>query len=125
MLCAVAGFGVATVGFGFSRNYVLSWGLLFVCGALDNVSVVVRHTLIPLLTPDAMRGRVAAVNAIFIGASNELGSLESGLVASLFGPVAAVVSGGVGTVLVVIVAAVLWPELRRFGRLDESGVGTE
>ena len=121
LLWAVAGFGLATVGFGFSRNYVVSWLMLFVCGALDNVSVVVRHTLVPLLTPDAMRGRVAAVNAIFIGASNELGSLESGLVASLFGPVAAVVSGGVGTVLVVLVAAVVWPELRRFGRLDDHG----
>ncbi len=121
LLWAVAGFGLATVGFGFSRNFAVSWGMLFLCGAMDNVSVVVRHTLVPLLTPDAMRGRVAAVNAIFIGASNELGSLESGLVASLFGPVAAVVSGGVGTVLVVLVAAVVWPELRRFGRLDEHG----
>lgn len=121
MLGAVAIFGLATVGFGFSRNYLVSWCMLFLCGSMDNVSVVVRHTLIPLLTPDAMRGRVAAVNSIFIGASNELGSLESGLVASLFGPVAAVVSGGVGTVLVVLVAAVVWPELRRFGRLDEEG----
>lgn len=122
LLWAVAGFGVATVVFGFSRVYALSWLALCACGAMDNVSVVVRHTLIPLLTPDAMRGRVASVNSIFISASNELGSLESGFVANLFGPVAAVVSGGVGTVLVVGVVALLWPALRRFGRLDEGGL---
>jgi hypothetical protein len=80
---------------------------------------VVRHTLVPLLTPDAMRGRVNAVNSLFISASNELGGFESGFVASVFGPVVSVVSGGIGTILVVVAIALVWPELRRFGRLDE------
>lgn len=121
MLGAVAGFGLATIAFGLSHWYALSWVSLFACGALDNISVVVRHTLVPLLTPDAMRGRVNAVNSLFISASNELGGFESGFVASLFGPVASVVSGGIGTVLVVVAIALVWPELRRFGRLDGSG----
>ncbi len=120
MLGAAAGFGVATIAFGLSQWIVLSWLTLFACGALDNISVVVRHTLVPLLTPDAMRGRVNAVNSLFISASNELGGFESGFVASLFGPVVAVVSGGIGTIVVAIVIALVWPELRRFGRLDEN-----
>jgi MFS family permease len=120
MLGAVAGFGIATIIFGLSRWYLLSWAMLFACGALDNISVVVRHTLVPLLTPDAMRGRVNAVNSLFISASNELGGFESGFVASVFGPVVSVVSGGIGTVLVVVAIALVWPELRRFGRLDET-----
>ena len=118
LLWAVAGFGVATVGFGFSTSFWLSIAMLFICGATDNISVVVRHTLVQLLTPDEKRGRVSAVNSLFIGTSNELGGFESGAVAQLFGPVASVVSGGVGTVLVVLAVAWIWPEVRRFGRLD-------
>ena len=118
LLWAVAGFGVATVGFGFSTSFWLSIAMLFICGATDNISVVVRHTLVQLLTPDEKRGRVSAVNSLFIGTSNELGGFESGAVARLFGPVASVVSGGVGTVLVVLAVAWIWPEIRRFGRLD-------
>jgi predicted MFS family arabinose efflux permease len=92
--------------------------MLFICGAVDNISVVVRHTLVQLLTPDEKRGRVSAVNSLFIGTSNELGGFESGTVAQWFGPVFSVVSGGVGTILVVIAVALIWPEIRKYGRLD-------
>lgn len=119
MLLAVAGFGAATIVFGFSRSYWLSMAMLFLTGAFDNVSMVIRHTLIQLLTPDRMRGRVSAVNYIFIGASNELGGFESGLVAHFWGPVISVVSGGIGTVLVVIVAALGSKRLRRFGTMHD------
>jgi MFS family permease len=118
LLFAVAGFGLATVGFGFSKWFLFSWAMLFVCGVTDQVSVLVRHTLVQLLTPDEKRGRVSAVNSLFIGTSNELGGFESGTVAHWFGPVAAVVSGGVGTVLVVIAVAAIWPEIRRYGKLE-------
>jgi MFS family permease len=121
LLWAVTGFGLATVGFGFSRSFWLSFVLLFICGATDSISVVVRHTLVQLLTPDEKRGRVSAVNGLFIGTSNELGGFESGFVAYLTTPVFAVVSGGVGTLLVVVAVAFLWPEIRRYGRLDYSG----
>jgi MFS family permease len=120
LLWAVALFGLATIAFGISRSFWLSFATLFVCGAVDNISVVVRHTLVQLLTPDEKRGRVSAVNSLFIGTSNELGGFESGTVAHWFGPVFSVVSGGVGTILVVIVVALLWPEIRKFGRLDAS-----
>ena len=119
MLWAVAGFGVATIVFGFSRCFWLSFGMLFLTGLFDNVSVVVRHTLVQLRTPNEMRGRVSAVNSMFIGSSNELGGFESGLVARLFGPVVSVVSGGIGTLMVVGVWARLFPGLRRFGRLSQ------
>lgn len=118
MLWAVALFGVATIGFGFSKWFWASFAMLFVCGAVDNVSVVVRHTLVQMLTPDGKRGRVSAVNSLFIGTSNELGGFESGMVAHWFGPVFSVVSGGVGTILVVIAVALMWPQIRRYGRLD-------
>lgn len=121
LLWAVIGFGLATIGFGLSTTYWLSWAMLFLCGAADNVSVVIRHTLVQLLTPDEKRGRVSAVNSLFIGTSNELGGFESGLVASWLGPVFAVVSGGIGTILVVGLVAFVWPEVRRYGRLDGSG----
>ncbi len=120
LIRAVAAFGVATIAFGLSRWFWLSFAMLFICGAVDNVSVVVRHTLVQLLTPDEMRGRVSAVNSLFIGTSNELGGFESGLVAQLFGPVISVVTGGVGTILVVIATALNWPEIRKYGRLDGS-----
>ena len=118
MLWAVTGFGLATIGFGFSHVFWLSFLMLFICGATDNVSIVVRHTLVQMLTPDDKRGRVSAVNSLFIGTSNELGGFESGLVAYLTTPLFAVVSGGVGTILVVIAVAFIWPELRKYGRLD-------
>jgi MFS family permease len=118
MLLAVAGFGLATIAFGFSHWFWLSLLMLFICGAMDNVSVVVRHTLVQLLTPDEKRGRVSAVNSLFIGTSNELGGFESGVVAYLLGPIFAVVSGGIGTILVVLAVAAIWPEIRKYGRLD-------
>ncbi|MFZ5830273.1 MAG: MFS transporter [Planctomycetota bacterium] len=119
LLWAVAGFGAATIAFALSRSYALSLVLIFVIGALDNISVVIRHTLVQLLTPDAMRGRVSAVNTVFIVASNDIGGLESGVTAKLFGPVASVVIGGVGAIGVVIAAALKWPELRRLGALSD------
>jgi MFS family permease len=118
LLWAVAGFGLATVVFGVSRWIGLSLAMLFLTGALDNISVVVRQTLIQILTPDEMRGRVSAVNSMFIGASNDLGAVESGMVAYCTTPTISVVVGGFGTMLVVAIAALIWPQLRQYGRLD-------
>jgi MFS family permease len=120
LLWCVTGFGLATIIFGVSHYLWLSLAMLFMTGAFDSVSVVVRHTLLQLLTPDSMRGRISAVNNIFIGTSNELGALESGLTAALFGPVISVVAGGVGTILVVLVVSRIWPETRRIGALDKN-----
>lgn len=135
LLWAVTGFGVATIVFGFSRWFPLSVAMLFITGAMDNVSVVVRQSLIQLLTPDEMRGRVSAINGMFISISNEVGDIESGTVAQLFSPVFSAVSGGMGTLAVVAVVAWLFPQLRRYGRLDgpaakeplspEEAVGSE
>lgn len=119
LLWAVAGFGIATLLFGISRSFVVSVLALGALGACDNLSVVIRHTLLLTRVPDAMRGRIAAVNNIFIGASNELGGFESGVLAALVGPVLAVVTGGVGTLLVVGAVAFVWPDLRRLGRLTD------
>jgi MFS family permease len=119
LLWAVAGFGVATVVFGLSTNPYLSFAMLFLTGALDNISVVVRQTLVQTLTPDAMRGRVSAVNAIFVASSNELGEFESGLAAGFFGAVPAVAGGGVGTVLVVLAVIWIWPSLSKLGALHD------
>jgi len=118
LLWAVAGFGLATVGFGLSRNIYLSFTMLFICGATDYISVIVRQTMIQLKTPDHMRGRVSAVNSLFIGTSNQLGEFESGMVAQYTSPVFSVVSGGIGTILVVITAAFIWPEIRNYKKLD-------
>jgi MFS family permease len=152
MLLCVAIFGAATILFGLANRqclggifpaadgvwFWLAFGLLALCGAVDNVSVVVRATLVQLLTPDEKRGRVSAVNSLFIGTSNELGGAESGFTAQLFGPVVHHVSesspayaqvmatgaiwstvvGGVGTLVVVAVVAWLWPEIRRYGKLS-------
>ena len=120
LLVAIAGFGLATIVFGFSTSFPLSWAMLFLTGALDNISMVVRQTLTQLLTPDEMRGRVSAVSSIFIGASNELGGLESGLVAQYFGPVFSVVSGGIGTLIVVATTALFSPRLLAVDRLHET-----
>ena len=127
LLLAVAGFGAATIGFGLSRSFTLSMALLLIAGGLDNISVVVRHTLVQLRTPDAMRGRVSAVNGVFIDTSNELGGFESGVTAAWLGPVVSVVAGGLITMLVVLTVARLWPELRDMGNLaaEEWGPGLE
>ncbi|MBV9867793.1 MAG: MFS transporter [Abitibacteriaceae bacterium] len=117
---AVIGFGLATIGFGLSRNFWLSMFMLALTGALDNISVVVRHTLVQVLTPDAMRGRVSAVNSVFIGTSNEIGGYESGQVAYWFGPVASVVGGGIGTIITVIAVMLIWPQVGQLGSLDQA-----
>jgi hypothetical protein len=117
MLACVLGFGISTVVFGLSRNLAISLAALAALGALDMVSVIIRHTVIQLGTPDEMRGRVSAVNMIFIGASNEVGQFESGLTAQWFGTVPAVVFGGIGAMVVVALWACLFPALRRVDRL--------
>jgi hypothetical protein len=113
LLAAVAVFGLALIVFGMSDSFVLSMVALAVSGAADNISVVTRLTLMQLETPDDMRGRVAAVNGVFIGASNELGEFESGLTAALWGPVVSVVAGGIGTVLIAAAWLKLFPALAR------------
>src|SRR6185436_17230262 len=118
-LIAVAGFGAATIVFGLSRSFWLSLLMLFALGALDGISMIIRSTLVQLRTPDEMRGRVSAVNSVFIDMSNELGGFESGALAALVGPVTAVVAGGIGTVVVVGAVAAAWPELRGLGLIVE------
>lgn len=120
LLWSVAAFGLATVGFGLSKSFPLSIFMLFLTGAFDNISVVVRHTLVQVLTPDEMRGRVSAVNNVFIGASNELGGWESGATAQMFGLVPSVIVGGIGTLVVVGLVALIWPQIRRFGSLHDA-----
>jgi MFS family permease len=119
MFMGVMLFGLATIGFGLSHNIYLSFGFLFVLGAADMVSVIVRQTLVQVETPDHMRGRVSAVNSVFIGASNELGEFESGMAAGLFGTVPAVVIGGLGTLIVAGLWIRWFPELWRRDRLVE------
>src|ERR1700719_1599334 len=119
LLWAVAGFGVCTILFGVSRSLVLSLISLILLGAADMISVIIRATLVQLRTPDEMRGRVMAVDMVFIGTSNELGQFESGLTAHWFGTVPAVLLGGVGTLAVIAVWAWMFPELRRAGALHE------
>ncbi len=119
ILLTVTTFGLATVLFGLSTSFALSLAALFVLGAADNISVVIRQTVLQLLTPDSMRGRVTAVSVIFIGSSNELGEFESGIAASLLGLVPSVVVGGVISILSVGVVAKVWPELLRLGALDQ------
>ena len=118
LLTAVAGFGVAIVVFGLSRSFALSFLALGVAGAFDAVSVVIRLALTQLKTPDELRGRVSAVNSLFIGMSNELGEFESGMAASLLGPVVAVVGGGIAVVGIVGMVALKWPEIARLERLE-------
>jgi MFS family permease len=119
MFLAVAIFGVATIVFGVSTNFLLSLAALFAIGASDMISVYIRSTLINFATPDPMRGRVGSVNMLFIGASNELGEFESGITAQWFGTVPAVVIGGVGTLVVVAVWMGLFPPLRTVDKLSE------
>jgi MFS family permease len=125
LLLSVALYGLCTIGFGLSTNFALSVALLVLLGAADNISVVIRHVLVSSRTPDRLRGRVSAVNSVFIECSNELGGFQSGLFAYWFGAVFSVVSGGVGALLVV--AGVAWwlPELRRLGRLQGTPEAAE
>jgi MFS family permease len=117
LLLVVAGFGLATVGFGLSTNVYVSLACLFLTGAFDSISMVIRGTLEQMITPDHLRGRVLAVEFMFIGFSNELGAFESGAAAALFGPVIAVAGGGIGTILVVAIVALCWPALAKIGPL--------
>jgi MFS family permease len=126
LLFVVAGFGLATIGFGLSRSFALSMLFLFLTGVFDNVSVVIRLTLEQTITPDHLRGRVSAINYVFVGFSNEFGAFESGATAALFGPTLSVVGGGLATLLVVAMASTVWPQLARIGPLhtlapDERG----
>lgn len=120
LLYCVTGFGLVTIFFGLSKVFWLSLVLLFLIGAFDSVSVIIRGSIVQLVTPDEMRGRVSSVNNIFIGTSNEFGALESGLTAALFGPVISVVAGGIGTILVVLGVALRWPPTRKIGALDRT-----
>jgi MFS family permease len=119
MLWAVCGYGVATLVFGVSKIFWLSLIALAFTGMCDNVSVVVRQTVMQMITPDAMRGRVSAITFLFISCSNELGELESGLTARWLGAVGSVILGGIGTVAVVLGSSFIFPQIGRLGRLHE------
>jgi MFS family permease len=119
LLWAVAGYSVAMVVFGFSKSFWLSMLALGLSGMFDNISVIVRSTVAQMITPDAMRGRVAAITFTFISCSNELGEFESGVTASWFGPVGSVVIGGLGSLLVVIGSIFVFPELKQLGLMHE------
>jgi hypothetical protein len=121
MFLFVAGFGVFTVVFGLSTVIWLSVLALMIMGACDMVSVYIREVLIQLWTPDTVRGRVNAVNMVFVGASNELGEFRAGVMAALVGAVPAVVIGGLGTIAVAGLWAVWFPQLRRIRHLDRRG----
>jgi MFS family permease len=122
MLTGVAIFGLTTIGFGLSRSLWLSCLLLVVMGGADMLGVFVRLTVVQISPPPEMRGRVNAVNMLFIGGSNELGEFESGLTAQWLGPVRAVVAGGVGTLLVVLAWMRLFPSLRTLDRLPTESI---
>jgi MFS family permease len=118
-LLAVAGFGLATIVFGLSHSFWLSLAMLATLGGLDSISMVVRDTMMLTRVPHEMRGRVSAIEGVFVGSSNQLGGFESGLTAQLFGPIISVVGGGIGTILVVALIARAAPELRRLTTLRE------
>ncbi len=120
LLITVAGFALATIGFGLSKSMALSLACLFLTGVFDSVSVVIRLTLEQVLTPDPLRGRVSSIHYVFIGFSNELGGFESGATAALLGPVVSVAGGGVAALLVVAVVAAVWPQLARLGPLAHA-----
>lgn len=124
MFASVAVFGVATILFGFSHSIAVSVLMLAILGGADVVSVMVRGALVQLGTPDEMRGRVSAVNMLFIGSSNQLGEFESGMLAAVMGPVAAVVLGGVGTLVVTGIWMGLFPGLRKLDRLEDITTDT-
>jgi len=118
LLVSVAIFGLCMIGFGLSRSFLLSIGLLAASGMADTVSVVIRSTLLQVLTPDHLLGRVSSVNAIFIGSSNEIGAFESGTAARLIGTVPAVVFGGLATLAVVAVTAIKVPALLQLKQIS-------
>ncbi|PVX61034.1 MFS transporter [Paraburkholderia unamae] len=118
LFAAVIVFGIFTVVFAFARSPVVAWIALAVIGASDMVSVNIRTTLIQLVTPDAMRGRVSAVNALFIGASSQLGAFESGVVAALLGAIPTIALGGFGTIVVALAWMLMFPDMRKADRLD-------
>jgi MFS family permease len=117
LLAAVVGYGVATIGLGLSRDFLLTVACLFATGIFDSVSIVIRLTLEQVITPDELRGRVSAIKSVFVGFSNEFGAFESGATAALFGPIASVVGGGVGVLVVVVAIHRAWPELSRLDPL--------
>ena len=125
LLWAVAGFGLAMIGFGLSRSFALSLACLFFTGIFDNISVVIRLTLEQTITPDHLRGRVSAINYVFIGFSNEFGAFESGATAALFGATASVVGGGFATILIVLIVRAAWPQLSRIGPLHTLAPSAE
>jgi hypothetical protein len=122
MLICVAIFGVATIFFGTSRTMGLSIFALLIVGASDMVSVVIRSSILQLATPPEMRGRVSAVNSLFLGASNELGEFESGLTAQWWGAVRAVIYGGIGSLMITGLWSVIFPELRRADELTSEAL---
>jgi hypothetical protein len=121
LLAAVAVYGLSMIGFAFSTTMGMAFSALLVGGAADMVSVVIRQSLVQLETPDDMRGRVGAVNSVFIGASNQLGEFESGVTAAWLGPVGSVLLGGIGTLVVVGLWLKLFPALAQRDRLMSSG----
>lgn len=125
LVFAVIGFGIVTIGFGLSKTFWFSLLMLFLTGAFDDLSVVIRHTLIQGMSPDHMRGRVSSVNSLFINISNDLGGFESGLVAAWFTPVISVVFGGIGTLIAVVASVIIWPQLLKLGALDRIKPMTE
>ena len=122
LLRAVAAFGFCMIAFGLSTSFAVSVGVLALSGAADMVSVFIRSTLVQTMTPAHMLGRVSAVNAIFVGSSNEIGAFESGVTAKLLGTVPSVVLGGLATLVVVVVTAMRLPALRRLGRMDAPSI---
>jgi hypothetical protein len=122
MFVGVAIYGMATVVFGLSRSLPLSLAALMVVGASDMISVVIRSSMLQLATPASMRGRVSAVNSLFVGASNELGEFESGVTAQWWGAVRAVVAGGVGALVITGLWSVLFPALRTIDRLTPDSL---
>jgi MFS family permease len=121
MFAAVAVFGLSTMAFAISTSFVLSLAMLVILGAADMISVVIRQSLVQIETPDQMRGRVSAVNSLFIGTSNQLGEFESGLTAAWFGTKAATLIGGIGTLVVAAVWTRLFPALAEVDNLDTPG----
>ncbi len=118
MFTAVIIFGIATLIFALSRSFILSIASLAVLGGADVISVVIRQTLVQIKTPDNMRGRVSAVNSLFIGTSNQLGEFESGITAAWFGTIPSVVIGGIGTIAVVLAWTKLFPDLFKADSFD-------
>lgn len=120
LMFAIAGFGLSIILFGFSEWFIVSIIALFLSGVMDGISVIIRHTILQIYTPDNMRGRVASVNSMFVGSSNELGAFESGITAKLFGTVRAVIGGGIMTILIVTYTGFKIPKLRKLEFTDQD-----